>query len=251
MIRVLGPAVLMLILLVVTWLVLSPKADVELATTSQAATDAACDPPGAEDKVSLGAFEGKVSYDEETDYFFLELRGVRLPFRTDPRRALRVPLEAPGATVKEQNTNLLYGLIGPEVQALTLLIDRREEADVQPAVEDLLRYSGVVAPHKLGGIEYVAEEQRAPSQAEGRPRPGLNDATRQKPLLLLRGPKAGAASSGVRVGGNGQFVVEGTTYEQVCAAADFVCLTIVKMLCGSADCPDAAACATGGSCGCG
>ncbi len=28
-------------------------------------------------------------------------------------------------------------------------------------------------------------------------------------------------------------------------------ITLLKMLCGSSECPDAAACATGGNCGCG
>ncbi len=48
----------------------------------------------------------------------------------------------------------------------------------------------------------------------------------------------------------GKVVVEGKTYEELYKAADLICITLLKMLCGSPDCPNAAACATGGDCGC-
>ena len=60
----------------------------------------------------------------------------------------------------------------------------------------------------------------------------------------------GAQSTAVRVLGGGKFIIEGKTYEETYLAADFVSVTLLKMLCGSPDCPDAAACATGGDCGC-
>lgn len=111
-------------------------------------------------------------------------------------------------------------------------------------MEDLKRYINIVAPEKLNkkGIAYTSGSGHVAQ---------LKDATTSTPIIALRGPKSGAKSTVVRVRGNGQFVVEGKTYDDLYAAADLVCMTIVKMLCGSGDCPDAAACATGGKCGCG
>jgi hypothetical protein len=257
MTRIIGP-IIAVILLGVTWFVLSPKAEVEPGPPLQArlvsprAGGAGCGPADAGDTVSLGAFNGQVSFDEEEGYYVLQLQGARLPFRTHPAEALKVHLQAPGETVKEMNQALLYGLIGPDVRRVMLLIDPREADDVRPAVEDLRRYLGIVAREKLGGIALTSEPEGGLSLADG---PAsvirLEDATPTAPSILVRGPRSGATSTAVRVRSGGRFIVEGQTYEDLCAAADFVCVNVVKMLCGSPDCPDAAACATGGSCGCG
>ena len=69
--------------------------------------------------------------------------------------------------------------------------------------------------------------------------------------ILIKGPKSGAKKTRVSVIGGGKVIVEGKTYEELYKAADLICITLMKMLCGSSDCPDAAACATGGNCGCG
>ena len=196
-----------------------------------------------ENTVDLGPFTGKVSYDEKEGYYFLEFRGARLPFKTHPGRALAVRLDGPGSTPKEKNTSLLYGVIGSDVSKVRLLVDPREEEQAMPAVEDLKRYINIIASNKLGDIAYTS--------GGGKQVMRLDDATVMKPIIALRGPKSGATTTAVRVLGGGRFVVEGKTYDDLYAAADLVCMTIVKMLCGSGDCPDAAACATGGSCGCG
>ena len=78
----------------------------------------------------------------------------------------------------------------------------------------------------------------------------LKDATAKTPKILIKGPKSGTKKTRVSVIGEGQVVVEGKTYEELYKAADLICITLMKMLCGSSDCPDAAACATGGNCGC-
>ena len=197
-----------------------------------------------ENTVDLGPFTGKVSYDEKEGYYFLQFKGARLPFKTHPKRAFAVQLQAAGSTLKEKNTALLYGIMGPDTSMVTILVDRREEEQVKAAVEDLERYISIVASQKLNkkGIAYTSGGGHVAQ---------LKDATTSAPIILLRGPKSGAKSTVVRVIGNGQFVIEGKTYDDLYAAADLVCLTIVKLLCGSGACPDAGACATGGSCGCG
>jgi hypothetical protein len=201
----------------------------------------------------LGNFVGKVVYDPEEDYYFLELRGVRLPFKTSPIIAQEVKLEAPGKTKLEKNTALLYGILGPEVKHATLLINPDEEEEVMHAVTDLARYIQIAGPRKFAGIAYTKEggKIKKPPLKGSRIQSLDRDASKSTPLIQLKGPKSGAESTRVRVLGEGRFIIEGKTYEELWKAADFVCITLVKMLCGSPDCPDAAACATGGDCGCG
>ena len=201
----------------------------------------------------VGSFPGNVSYDSEKDHFFLELRGVRFPFKTSPKTALEVELEAPGKDDLEKNTALLYGMIGPEVLHATVLINPDEEDEVMPAATDLARYIRIVNPRKFAGIAYTKEGGKIQrSVVKGSPIQSLDkDADPTTPLILLKGPQSGATSTKVRVLDGGSFVIEGKTYEDLYKAADFVCITLIKMLCGSSDCPNAAACATGGDCGCG
>jgi hypothetical protein len=254
----LAAPVVIVILLAVTWVVFRPRADVEaaaeetpMALASAHGSDQECAPSGAEEQLSLGAFQGKVSYDEEAQHYMVEFQGARLPFKSDPRRALEVPLEAPGEGVKEKNRALLYGLMGPDVKRLTLLVDPREQKEALTAAEDLERYISIVASEKFGGIAFSSEPGDAGESGAARPPVmSLDKATAASPVLVIRGPQGGATATRVKVQPGGRFLVEGATYDGLRSAADLVCLTIVKMLCGSADCPDAAACATGGACGC-
>ncbi len=203
--------------------------------------------------ISLGKFRGSVSYNSEEDLYVLALQGARFPFKTSPKAALEVELDAPGEDDLEKNTSLLYGLLGPDVRHATLLIDPAEEAELGPAIADLATYIQIAGPGKFAGLAYTrkgGELER--SVIRGEQIQSLDtDATLATPLVLLRGPKGGAEATGVKVLGGGRFIVEGETYEDVYKAADFVCMTLIKMLCGSQDCPDASACATGGDCGCG
>ena len=79
----------------------------------------------------------------------------------------------------------------------------------------------------------------------------LKDAKPETPIIQIKGPGSGASKTRVAVLGDGKVVVEGKTYEELNKAAGLLSITLLKMLCGSSDCPDAAACATGGACGCG
>ncbi len=203
--------------------------------------------------MSIGKFPGKVSYDPEEDYYFLELRGARLPFKTSPIQALEVELDAPGKSDIEKNKALLYGMIGPQVlKHVTLLVNPDEEDEVMPAVEDLARYIKMVNPSKFAGFAYTKPGGKSErSVIRGSQIQSFEkDASSVTPLILIKGPKSGAKSTKVRVLNGGKFIVEGETYANVTKAADFVAIILVKMLCGSPDCPDAAACATGGDCGC-
>ncbi|MFQ5906795.1 MAG: hypothetical protein ACE5JA_09515 [bacterium] len=204
-------------------------------------------------KMFIGKFPGTVVYDAEQGYYFLELRGARLPFKTSPREALEVRLEARGKNIQEKNRSLLYGMLGPEVLHTTLLINPDEEDEVMPAVEDLARYIRITNPRKFAGFAYTkpgGDLKR--SVVKGSQIQSFHkDASPTTPLVLIKGPKSGARSTRVRVLDGGKFVVEGETYADVTKAADFIGMTLVKMLCGSPDCPDAASCATGGDCGCG
>jgi hypothetical protein len=201
--------------------------------------------------MNLGKFFGQVTYDKEQDYYFLELRGARFPFKSSPIEAQSVLLEAPGKTDLEKNTSLLYGIMGKEVLNVTLLIDPNEEDEVMPAATDIQRYIQIANPRKFAGIAYTKEGGKLKrSVKKGSQIQALKDATTKTPKILIKGPKSGAKETRVSVHSNGKVVVEGKTYEELYKAADLICITLMKMLCGSSDCPDAAACATGGNCGC-
>jgi len=238
------------VLLVTASWVVSARRGAESGGLSCAIAGEAVVQPADENMVNLGALTGQVSYDEGEQLYFLEVRGARLPFAAHPRQALAVPLDAAGATPAEKNKELLYGIMGPDIRRVTLLVDPREEAEVTSATEDLQRYISIVALDKLGPIAYTSPGGNGTQSSTAQVRK-LTDATAQEPIILLKGPESGATSTSVSVRNGGQFVIEGETYEALYAAADLVCLTVVKMLCGSPDCPDAAACATGGGCGCG
>jgi hypothetical protein len=212
----------------------------------------------AEDKnpktgpMNMGKFFGQVTYDKEQDYYFLELRGARFPFKTSPLEAQDILLESPGKDDLDKNTSLLYGIIGKDVAYATVLIDPNEEDEVMPAVEDIARYIQIANRRKFAGIAYTkAGGKLEQSVKKGSQIQAFKDATVKTPIVLLKGPKSGAKQTKVSVVGDGKVVVEGKTYEELYKAADRICITLMKMLCGSSDCPDAAACATGGKCGCG
>ena len=204
------------------------------------------------DKIQLGMYEGRVTYDPEDGYYFIEVRGARFPFKTDPRKALKVPLEAPGKDILAKHSALLLGMIGEGVLHTTILVNPDEEDEVMPAVNDLALYLQIVNPRKFAGVAYTKPGGKLEhSVVKGPQIQSLDsDATPQTTIVQIKGPKSGAQSTAVRVLGDGKFIVEGKTYEETYLAADFVSVTLLKMLCGSPDCPDAAACATGGDCGC-
>lgn len=201
--------------------------------------------------IPLGMSTGRVTYDPKQDYFFIEVEGARLPFKTDPREALEVPFEAPGGDEKAKISALLLGMMDEDVRHVTILINPDEENEVTPAVDDLKRYVQMVNSKKYNGIAYTKSGgQLQNSVIYGGQIQSLDEATPETPIILIKGPKSGAESTRVAVLGDGKFLIEGETYEDTYKAADFVSITLVKMLCGSADCPDAASCATGGDCGC-
>jgi len=201
--------------------------------------------------MSLGKFIGQVVYDEEKDYYFLELRGARFPFKTSPIQAQEALLEAPGKNELEKNTSLLYGILGPEVLHATLLINPDEEDDVMPAASDIAQYIQIVNRRKFAGLAYTKPGGKLKqSVVKGSQIQALKDATSKTPIIQIKGPKSGARDTKVSVMKAGKVVVEGKTYEELYKAADLICITLLKMLCGSPDCPNAAACATGGDCGC-
>ena len=204
------------------------------------------------DEIQLGMYRGRVVYDEEEGYYFIEARGARFPFKTDPREALKVLLEAPGQDILAKHSALLLGMIGEGVLHTTILINPDEEDDVMPAVNDLALYLQIANPRKFAGIAYTKPGGKLENSVVKGPQIQSldSDATPETTIVEIRGPKSGAQSTAVRVLGGGKFIIEGKTYEETYKAADFVSVTLLKMLCGSPDCPDAAACATGGECGC-
>ena len=208
--------------------------------------------PGGCGTMNLGSFQGQVDYDKDKDCYFLQLRGARFPFKASPLDALEVPLEAPGRDARERNTALIYTVLGPHVHHATLLVNPDEEEQVMPAATDLARYLQIVSPGKFAGLAYTAEGGNLQnSVAGGSQVQSLQEASAKGPKILLKGPKSGAAETRITLAGGGQVAVEGESYEELYKAADMICLTLLKMLCGSSDCPDAAACASGSACGCG
>lgn len=202
--------------------------------------------------MKLGKFYGQVTYDEEKEYYFLELMGARFPFKASPIEAQNVLLEAPGKKDLDKNTSLLYGILGKEVLHATVLIDPNEEDEVMPAATDIARYIQIANRRKFAGFAYTKPGGKLKrSVVKGPQIQSLEDATVKTPIILIKGPKSGAKKTRVSVFGGGKVIVEGKTYDDLYKAADRICITLIKMLCGSSDCPDAGACATGGDCGCG
>jgi hypothetical protein len=203
--------------------------------------------------MNMGKFIGQVAYNEEKDLYSLQLRGARFPFKASPMQAKEVKLEAEGKDALEKNTSLLYGILGPDVEYATLLINPDEEDEVMPAITDIARYIQIVNPAKFAGLAYTKSGGKMEkSVAKGSQIQALEkDATSKTPIVQIKGPKSGATETKVEVVDAGKVIVEGKTYEDLYKAADLVGITLLKMLCGSPECPDPNACATGGSCGCG
>jgi hypothetical protein len=202
--------------------------------------------------MNLGKFFGQVTYDKEQGYYFLELRGARFPFKSSPIEAQDIMLDAPGKKDIDKNTSLLYRIMGKDVSYATVLINPDEEDEVMPAATDIARYIQIANRRKYAGIAYTKPGGKLENSVrKGSQIQALKDAAAKTPKILIKGPKSGAKKTRVSVIGDGQVVVEGKTYEELYKAADRICITLMKMLCGSSDCPDAAACATGGKCGCG
>jgi len=220
------------------------------ALTSEPLKALTSEPPKT-DTIQMGMFEGRISYDSEEGYYFIEVRGARFPFKTDPREALQVPLEAPGEDALAKHSALLLGMMGEGVLHTTILINPDEEEEVMPAVTDLALYIQIVNPKKFAGVAYTKPGGKMENSVVKGPQiQSLDDATPETTIVQIKGPRSGAQSTAVRVLGGGKFIIEGETYEEAWKAADFVSVTLLKMLCGSPDCPDPAACATGGDCGC-
>ena len=106
-----------------------------IALLALAMRDAAMSAPSKSDRIPLGMYEGRVSYDSEKGCYFIEVRGARFPFKTDPREALKVPLEAPGEDSLAKHSALLLGMMGKKVSHTTILINPDEEDEVMPAVQ--------------------------------------------------------------------------------------------------------------------
>ena len=253
MTRVFGVIVGVAFLAAASWLVTAKRGSgsgSEPAGASCGSAGAAAVQPAGENMVDLGALTGQVSYDDGEQLYYLEVQGARLPFAAHPRQALAVALDAAGATPAEKNNELRYGIVGPDIRRVTLLVDPREEADVTRATKDLQRYIGIVASDKLGPIAYTSPGGKGTASSAAQVRK-LTDATAQEPIILLKGPESGATSTAVRVLGQGQLVIEGETYESLNTAADLVCLTVVKMLWGGSGSGSGSGGGSGGGCGCG
>ncbi len=202
--------------------------------------------------MNVGKFIGQVAYSEEKEMYSLQLRGARFPFKASPILAQEVELDAKGKNTLEKNTALIHTILGPDVSYATLLINPDEEEEVMPAAVDIARYMQMVNSSKFAGVAYTKPGGKMEqSVAKGSQIQAFQDATSMTPIVQIKGPKSGATQTKVSVIGDGKVVVEGKTYEDLYKSAGLVGITLMKMLCGSSDCPDASSCATGGSCGCG
>ena len=202
--------------------------------------------------MNMGKFIGQVAYSEEKEMYSLQIRGARFPFKASPIQAQEVELDAKGENTLEKNTALLHGILGPKTSYITLLINPDEEDEVKPAAVDIARYIQMVNSAKFAGTAYTkAGGRMEQSVTKGLQLQTLEDATTMTPKILIKGPESGATKTRVSVLGDGKVVVEGKTYEDLYKAAGLVGVSLLKMLCGSEDCPDASSCATGGDCGCG
>jgi hypothetical protein len=140
----------------------------------------------------------------------------------------------------------------PKTSHVTLLINPDEEDEVTQVGIEMARYIQMVSSAKFAGVAYTKPGGKVEeSVKEGPQIQTLEDATSITPQILIRGPKSGATRTKVSVLGDGKVIVEGKTYEDLYKAAGLVGISLLKMLCGDSDCPDASSCATGGDCGCG
>jgi len=202
--------------------------------------------------MNMGKFIGQVAYSEEKEMYFLQLRGARFPFKASPILAQEVELDAKGDNILEKNTALLHGILGPKTSHVTLLMNPDEEDEVTSVGIEMARYIQMVNSAKFAGVAYTkAGGKMEQSVKEGLQIQTLEDATTMTPKILIKGPKSGATRTRVSVLGDGKVIVEGKTYEDLYKAAGLVGISLLKMLCGDSDCPDASSCATGGECGCG
>ncbi len=202
--------------------------------------------------MNMGKFIGQVAYSEEKEMYSLQLRGARFPFKGSPILAQEVELDAKGKNTLEKNTALLHGILGPETSHVTLLMNPDEEDEATPAAVDIARYIQMVNSAKFAGTAYIKTGGRMEQSVTKGPQiQTLEDATVMTPKILIKGPKSGATKTRVSVLDDGKVIVEGKTYDDLYKAAGLVGISLLKMLCGSSDCPDASSCATGGSCGCG
>lgn len=201
--------------------------------------------------MTFGKFTGDVEYDEENDQYYLLLRGARFPFKSSPLEVQSVPLDVPGETLLEKNTALIQSILGKEVLHTTLLINPDEEDEVAPAFADIARYMQMVNRRKYAGIAYTKEGGKLENSVMRGPQiQALENATSKNPIIQIKGPKSGADKTRISLNGDGKIIVEGETYRDLYKAADLIGITLLKMLCGSPDCPDAAECVAGGDCGC-
>ena len=157
--------------------------------------------------MNLGKYIGQVAYNEGEDSYSLQLRGARFPFKASPILAQQVELEAKGENALEKNTALLHGVLGPEVDHVTLLIDPDEEDEVMPGVIDIARYMRMVNPAKFAGFAYTKPGGKMEeSVVKGSEIQALKDATSQTPIVQIMGPKSGATDTKVAVVGDGMIV---------------------------------------------
>ena len=200
----------------------------------------------------LCLFFDQISYYKEQDYHFLELKEARFTIKSSHIDAQNVELDALGMTNLEKNTSLLCGILGKKVSSATLLINPDEEDEVMPAVNDIQRYLQISNPIKFAGITYTKPGGKVKQSVKNGPLiQTLEDATSETPIIRIKGPKSGAKKTKVSVVGGGKILVEGKTYPEVYKAAGFICITIMKMLLGTSDCPNATASAIGITCCCG
>lgn len=176
--------------------------------------------------------EGKVSRDEGSDMYTMQVRGFSFPFVSDPCKAAEIAVEGDKSTPEA----LAELLLSRSVTKVRLIADKRDGEEAQKAAEEILQYLNLGRAGDTS-MEVVDDETKiAPPAAS-------------ETIVYLSGPKAGARGDLVTVEGN-RIDVRGSSAEGLLRAADRLVLELAAVFCGSKTCSDPIACAAGKKCGC-
>jgi hypothetical protein len=182
--------------------------------------------------------EGSINYDEAKGIYFMKVRGMTFPFKTDPCEAANIEVYANN----DPATELVEALLSRSVNTVTLLTDAKDGDESIRAADEVYSYLSI---GRGSNIVWATTEKTDLNEKIA----SLNDASPTNSIVYLKGPNAGATETKVRVDGN-KVIIEGGSYEGLVMAADRVVLEMAAIFCGSATCKDPVGCAAGRSCGC-
>lgn len=176
--------------------------------------------------------EGKVSRDEGSGMYTMQVRGFSFPFVSDPCKAAEIAVKGD----KSAPEALAELLLSRSVTKVRLMADKRDGEQAEKAAEEILQYLNLGRAGDTS-MEVSDDETKIAPPAAG------------ETIVYLSGPKAGVREDLIAVEGN-RIDVRGSSADGLLRAADRVVLELAAVFCGSKTCSDPIACAAGKKCGC-